>query len=168
MYTKLPGHYSFLGRRELEREFTSGISPFNDRAHDLQLSLSIYKGERPEIMINTPKCYVDLMEKCWDSNPSNRPNITELEYKISEWVRCINKFYEINRDGDYKYQVPDVNNKLYNDMLEFVEANNTLAQEQTNISTIVQPHSQAYSTSRNITKVLVKEDSECLECTIEV
>ncbi|GBC06763.1 hypothetical protein RclHR1_07020006 [Rhizophagus clarus] len=108
------------------------------------------------------------MKRCWDSNPSNRPTITELEYEISEWIRCISKFYEINRDGNEKYRVPDANNKLYGDMLEFVKANNTLAQEQTNISTIVQLHSQAYYTSRNITKILVKENSECLEYIIEV
>src|SRR5688572_33297714 len=42
-------------------EFTSGIPPFNNRAHDLQLSISICKDERPEIIKNTPQCYVDLM-----------------------------------------------------------------------------------------------------------
>ncbi|GBC02605.1 hypothetical protein RclHR1_04700007 [Rhizophagus clarus] len=65
-------------------EFTSGIPPFNDKAHDHQLIYDICKGKRPEIIRNTPKCYVDLMEKCWDSDPSNRPTITELEYEISE------------------------------------------------------------------------------------
>ncbi|POG62858.1 kinase-like domain-containing protein, partial [Rhizophagus irregularis DAOM 181602=DAOM 197198] len=45
-------------------EFTSGIPPFNNRAHDLHLSLSICKGERPQIIVNTPQCYVDLMKKC--------------------------------------------------------------------------------------------------------
>ncbi len=35
-------------------EFTSGILPFDDRAHDFQLSLSTCKGERPEIIENTP------------------------------------------------------------------------------------------------------------------
>ncbi|PKK55365.1 kinase-like protein, partial [Rhizophagus irregularis] len=36
-------------------EFTSGIPPFNDKAHDLQLALGICKGERPEIIENTPQ-----------------------------------------------------------------------------------------------------------------
>ncbi|GBB99141.1 hypothetical protein RclHR1_03430002 [Rhizophagus clarus] len=149
-------------------EFTSGIPPFNDRAHDHQLIYDICKSKRPKIIRNTPKCYVDLMKRCWDSNPSNRPIITELEHEVSEWIRCISKFYKINRDGNHMYKVSDVNDKLYNDMLEFVKANNTLVQEQTNVSTIIQPHSQAYYTSRNITKFLVKEDSECFECIIKV
>ncbi|GBC06280.1 hypothetical protein RclHR1_06730006 [Rhizophagus clarus] len=164
-YTPASDIYSFS---IIMWEFTSGIPPFNDKAHDHQLIYDICKGERPEIKKNTPKCYVDLMKRCWDSNPSNRPTITELEYEISEWIRCISKFYEINRDGNDMYLVPDVNNKLYDDMLEFVKANNTLAQEQTDISTIVQLHSQAYYTSRNITEILVKENSECLEYIIEV
>ncbi|POG70721.1 kinase-like domain-containing protein, partial [Rhizophagus irregularis DAOM 181602=DAOM 197198] len=84
-------------------EFTSGIPPFNRKAHDYHLTLSICEGERPEIIKNTPKCYVDLMKKCWDTNPSNRPNIIMLENIISEWVRSINKFYETNRDDNYEY-----------------------------------------------------------------
>ncbi|PKK69540.1 hypothetical protein RhiirC2_780891 [Rhizophagus irregularis] len=35
-------------------EFTSGVSPFNDKAHDIQLCLNICRGERPEIIENTP------------------------------------------------------------------------------------------------------------------
>ncbi|GET03447.1 kinase-like domain-containing protein [Rhizophagus clarus] len=151
-------------------EFTSGIPPFIDRAHNHQLSYSICNDERPEIIRNTPKCYVDLMKRCWDTNPSNRPTITELEHEISEWIRCINKFYETNKDENHIYRVYDVNDKLYDDMLEFVKANKEQTnmefvkanKEQTNISTIVQTHSQAYHTSRNITEFIVKEDSECL------
>ncbi|POG70964.1 hypothetical protein GLOIN_2v1612108, partial [Rhizophagus irregularis DAOM 181602=DAOM 197198] len=59
-------------------EFTSGVSTFNDKAHDLQLCLNICKGERPEIIENTPQCYVDLMKKCWDKNPSKRPSSEEV------------------------------------------------------------------------------------------
>ncbi|RGB39980.1 hypothetical protein C1646_688808, partial [Rhizophagus diaphanus] len=58
-------------------EFTSGISPFNNRAHDIQLSLSICKGERPKIIENTPQCYVDLMKKCWVESPLKRPSSKE-------------------------------------------------------------------------------------------
>ncbi|GBC09936.1 hypothetical protein RclHR1_09210005 [Rhizophagus clarus] len=97
------------------------------------------------------------------------PIITELEYKISEWIRYINEYYILNKDGDSKYLVPNVTDEFKNDMLEFVKANNTLAQEQSNISTTVQFHYEAYYTSRNITTtVLVKEVSECLEYIIEV
>jgi serine/threonine protein kinase len=163
-YTSASDIYSFS---MIMWEFTSGIPPFKHEAHDLQLSVSICKGERPEIVENTPKCYVDLMKKCWDSDPFNRPIVTELEYKISEWIRCIGEYYEINRDGKYRLEVSNVDNNLKNDMFEFVEANNTLAQEQVNISTIVQSHSQAYYTSRKLdfiskklNEILESEDSQ--------
>ncbi|GES93042.1 kinase-like domain-containing protein [Rhizophagus clarus] len=146
-------------------EFTSGIPPFNDRAHDRYLFLDICKGERPKIIKNAPECYIDLMKKCWDSNPSNRPTITELEYKISEWIRCISEFYRCNRDGNYRLEVLSVDDKLKNDMIEFIEANNALAQEQADIPTIVHSHSQAYHTSRNITEII---NSECLELIIKI
>ncbi|GES83597.1 kinase-like domain-containing protein [Rhizophagus clarus] len=105
------------------------------------------------------------MKKCWDSNPSNRPTITELEHEISEWIRCINEFYRYNRDENYRVAVPSVDDILKNDMIEFIEANNTLAQEQANIPTIVHSHSQAYHTSRNITEIII---SECLEHIIDI
>ncbi|RIA86103.1 kinase-like domain-containing protein, partial [Glomus cerebriforme] len=59
-------------------EFTSGIPPFNDKAHDHQLNLNICEGERPEIIENTPKCYIELMKKCWNSDPFKRPTIMDL------------------------------------------------------------------------------------------
>ncbi|POG58336.1 kinase-like domain-containing protein, partial [Rhizophagus irregularis DAOM 181602=DAOM 197198] len=99
-YTPASDIYSFS---MIMWEFTSGIPPFNYEAHDYHFILSVYEGKRPKIMKNTPKCYIELMKKCWDLNPSNRPTIIMLENIISEWIRCINKYYEINRDGNYKY-----------------------------------------------------------------
>ncbi|CAB4492576.1 unnamed protein product [Rhizophagus irregularis] len=89
-----------------------------------------------------------------------------LENIISEWIRCINEFYSINRDGNYKYEVPNIDdNPLKNDMLEFIEANEAIIQEQANISTI-QSHPQAYYTSRKLTEILVQEVSQCYDCKI--
>ncbi|GBC47033.1 kinase-like domain-containing protein [Rhizophagus irregularis DAOM 181602=DAOM 197198] len=164
-------------------EFTSGVPPFHNEAHDLELVLDICNQEkRPEIIKNTPKCYIDLMKKCWDSNPSNRPTIRMLENIVSEWVRCINEYYKINRDGIYRYVVPNIDNQLKDDMFEFVETNKILVQEQANTS-IMQSHPQAYYTSRKFTEILAQEKSEivvqekseilaqekseCFECIIE-
>ncbi|CAB4397435.1 unnamed protein product [Rhizophagus irregularis] len=105
-----------------------------------------------------------------------------LENVISEWIECIDKYYETNKDGNYKYQVSIIDNQLKNDMLEFVEADKVLVQEQANTSNI-QSHPQAYYISRKLTEILiqgsseiivqeeseilVQEKSECLECIIE-
>ncbi|UZO23943.1 uncharacterized protein OCT59_016272 [Rhizophagus irregularis] len=86
-----------------------------------------------------------------------------LENIVSEWIRCINKYYEINRNGNYKYEVPITDNQLKNDMFEFVEADKALLQEQV----IMQSHPQAYYTSRKLTEILVQEESQGLDCMIE-
>ncbi|CAI2165179.1 18215_t:CDS:2 [Funneliformis geosporum] len=66
-------------------EFTSGIIPFNNEAYDLQLSLNIYKGKRPEIIKDTSQCYVNLMKSCWNINPSKRPIALDIKNIIKKF-----------------------------------------------------------------------------------
>ncbi|CAB5395170.1 unnamed protein product [Rhizophagus irregularis] len=120
-------------------EFTSGIPPFNNKAHDVELILGICEGDRPEIIKNTPKCYIDLMKKCWGSDPSKRPNIVIIENTISEWLRSINEYYIYNGEDEQdeqRYVVPNIDNQLKNDMYEFINANRVLTQKQANISVL--------------------------------
>ncbi|RGB29904.1 kinase-like domain-containing protein [Rhizophagus diaphanus] len=66
----------------------TGKQPFEDRAHDHNLAKDIFKGIRPEINEPlAPKCYIDLMERCWDLNQYNRPNTTEVFEFISLFLR---------------------------------------------------------------------------------
>ncbi|EXX54375.1 kinase-like domain-containing protein [Rhizophagus irregularis DAOM 181602=DAOM 197198] len=94
-YTPASDIYSFS---MIMWEFTSGVPPFNNRAHDIQLSLSICKGERPEIIESTPQCYVDLMKKCWDEDPLKRPSSEEVLDIIKKWIMIPNgkKIKDIN------------------------------------------------------------------------
>ncbi len=126
-YTSASDIYSFS---MIMWEFTSGIPPFDDKAHDLELSISICKGERPEIIENTPQYYIDLMKKCWDENPLKRPNASEIGKIIENWISII-----INE---------------YNEHIEFYKADKVLEQKQTDTSDIInnKTHSQAYHTSR--------------------
>jgi serine/threonine protein kinase len=157
-YTQASDIYSFS---MIMWEFTSGTPPFKYEAHDHNLIWDICKGSRPEIAKNTPECYIDLMKKCWDSNPSNRPTIIELEYKISEWIRCIDQHYRISSENR-EFVISNIDNELRNDMLEFVKANNALVQQEANIST-TQSHPQACYTSRKLTEIFLKENSGYLD-----
>ncbi|EXX71517.1 kinase-like domain-containing protein [Rhizophagus irregularis DAOM 181602=DAOM 197198] len=94
-YTPASDIYSFS---MIMWEFTSGTPPFNNRAHDLQLSLSICKGERPEIIENTPQCYVNLMKKCWNEDPLKRPSSEEVCNIIKEWIIPPDKIENINEE----------------------------------------------------------------------
>ncbi|GES73309.1 kinase-like domain-containing protein [Rhizophagus clarus] len=54
--------------------------PFQNCSHDEYLALNIcMENKRPEINgFELPECYVDLMRKCWDSDPKNRPDAMEI------------------------------------------------------------------------------------------
>ncbi|POG59980.1 kinase-like domain-containing protein [Rhizophagus irregularis DAOM 181602=DAOM 197198] len=71
----------------------TGRQPFYDRAHDHQLALDICKGVRPEICEpEAPRCYIDLMNKCWDLNPNNRPNVLEILGISTDINKMFSKF----------------------------------------------------------------------------
>jgi hypothetical protein len=60
---------------------------FANCAHDSILALNICSGIRPEINeLDVPKCYIDLMKRCWDSNSNNRPNANEIEELIKLFI----------------------------------------------------------------------------------
>src|SRR5436309_15071599 len=105
-YTPASDIYSFS---MIMWEFTSGITPFNNRAHDIQLSLNICKGEHPEIIENTPQCYIDLMEKCWNKDPSKRPSASKISEIIKSWI-------------DLPYNIKKISKELKNNIMEFVNA----------------------------------------------
>src|SRR4030095_8910960 len=83
-YTKKSDIYSF---GMIMWEFTTGKKPFHDRPHNSSLILDILKGERPQITDDTPEFYADLMKRCWDHNPENRPTANEIEV-------CLGKYYD--------------------------------------------------------------------------
>jgi serine/threonine protein kinase len=57
----------------------TGRQPFDNCAHDYNLVVDICKGDRPELNEpEVPKSYIDLMKKCLDLNPTNRPSVTVL------------------------------------------------------------------------------------------
>ncbi|PKK64123.1 kinase-like protein [Rhizophagus irregularis] len=143
-YTPASDIYSFS---MIMWEFTSGVPPFNDRTHDLQLSLSICKGERPKIIKNIPKYYMKLMKKCWNEDPLKRPTASEVKYIIGNWI-----FQPIGNG---------INEELENNKMEFINAqigHNNL---------ITESHPQACYTSRllnftseKLNKILESGDSQ--------
>src|SRR6266542_2479873 len=68
-------------------EFTTGKKPFYDRSHNHFLITDILKGERPQITDDTPEFYAELMKKCWDHNPENRPTAKEINDCLEEYYR---------------------------------------------------------------------------------
>ncbi|POG82761.1 kinase-like domain-containing protein [Rhizophagus irregularis DAOM 181602=DAOM 197198] len=80
-YTKAADIYSF---GMIMYFVATGRQPFYNRAHDNLLALDICNGNSPEINEpEAPRCYIDLMKKCWDLNPKNRPHINEVDEVIT-------------------------------------------------------------------------------------
>ncbi len=73
-------------------EFTTGCKPFADIEHDHILIYEIVDGKRPEITMDTPECYADLMKKCWDPDPSKRPSIKKICEIVDNWCQKNKQF----------------------------------------------------------------------------
>ena len=68
-------------------ECTTGCKPFANIEHDHNLIYDIIDGKRPEITNDTPECYANLMKRCWNSDSSKRPSITEVTKILGDWYR---------------------------------------------------------------------------------
>ncbi|RGB23468.1 kinase-like domain-containing protein [Rhizophagus diaphanus] len=78
-YTQTADIYSF----DIIMYFViTGKKSFENCAHDLELALNICNGNRPEIPeiseLKELNWYINLIKKCWDSNPNNRPNTENI------------------------------------------------------------------------------------------
>src|SRR5436190_4756067 len=78
-YTKKSDIYS-LG--VIINEIISIFPPFYNQPHDFLLALDICRGLRPEIREKTPQPLKELIQKCWDANPDNRPTSEQVLEKI--------------------------------------------------------------------------------------
>ncbi|RIA96681.1 kinase-like domain-containing protein [Glomus cerebriforme] len=77
-------------------EIASGQPPFSNYKHNYYLAMNIIYGLRPKIDPKIPLKYVELMKKCWNANPSERPKIDTLVNEIKE----INKLeYNVNESS---------------------------------------------------------------------
>ncbi|RHZ69733.1 hypothetical protein Glove_279g21 [Diversispora epigaea] len=97
----------------------AGKKPFQNLSHDEELARSICNGLRPEIINDTPKCYVNMMRKCWDADPKARPTVEELlemvrEFKdIPQYKRQINKAESQRLKNDWMRDVAKNNNSQH-------------------------------------------------------
>jgi serine/threonine protein kinase len=139
----------------------TGRQPFDNRAHDGILAYDICNGIRPEINESeAPKCYIDLMKKCWDSDPKNRPISTKI-YQILLQFRDL---YERNTWVVHEEEI-----KGQFDKAEEYRIVNQLSNKNNQSAT----HPQAIYTSRllnSFTKELPKlndVNSDCLDCMVE-
>ncbi|GBC42998.2 kinase-like domain-containing protein [Rhizophagus irregularis DAOM 181602=DAOM 197198] len=143
----------------------TGRQPFTNCAHDKLLALDICNEIRPEINEQeAPKCYIDLMKKCWDSDPKNRPNSTIIYESFLQFHKAYKGNILIAVINDEEIEI-----KKQFEEVESYRIVNQLSNENDQ-STI---HPQAIYISRllnSFTKELPKyndNNSECLSCEIK-
>ena len=67
-------------------EISSHEKPFLEFVHDKELATRIFlHGLRPTITDDTPPFYRDLMQKCWHSDPTQRPTAEEVYELTYNW-----------------------------------------------------------------------------------
>src|SRR5581483_1302930 len=82
-YTQKSDIYSF---GIIMNEIISIVPPFNNEPHDEHLALDICRGKRPKIREETPEKLKELIQKCWDANPENRPTSLEVYYELDNYI----------------------------------------------------------------------------------
>ena len=131
-YTQAADIYSF---GIIMNEFMSEEIPYNDIPHDQILTVKICNGLRPKISEDTPKLLADLIMKCWDAKPENRPTAKQL-YQI-----LYIQFFE---------EIRDKNSVLYSQVKECEKIRENKLKNKSNEdkSKNFQTHPQAIYTSR--------------------
>ncbi|CAB5364686.1 unnamed protein product [Rhizophagus irregularis] len=73
--------------------------PYTQAADIYSFVLKICNGIRPEINEKeASNCYIDLMKRCWDSNPDNRPNAIEVSELIELFCKSCNASEDMIED----------------------------------------------------------------------
>ncbi|RHZ86138.1 hypothetical protein Glove_54g171 [Diversispora epigaea] len=114
-YTQASDIYSF---GMIMYEVFTSYSPYYNIPHDKKLVALICDGHKPEIMCEIPQLLKDLMEKCWDNDPSIRPKAIELKShfrkylnnsEINEQIEKANEANKLNKNFiQYDPRIPHI------------------------------------------------------------
>ncbi|KLL05309.1 MAG: hypothetical protein MRERV_2c031 [Mycoplasmataceae bacterium RV_VA103A] len=98
-------------------EIITGIPPYAEQAHDTDLALQICQGIRSQFppQVKYPQLLIDLITKCWDNEPNNRPTAREVSNIMGEWFN--------------EYSSLKIDTQLYHQLEEAEKHNQTLPYE---------------------------------------
>ncbi|RHZ75461.1 hypothetical protein Glove_213g53 [Diversispora epigaea] len=106
-YTKASDIYSF-GMVMLE--VLTSYPPYYNIPHDVNLVIKIRKGLKPEVKCEIPQFLKEIMEKCWNFEPLNRPTAEELKSQLGKYLSDDN---EIRKQVNKQINVANRSNKNF-------------------------------------------------------
>lgn len=74
----------------------------------LQAALGVRQGNRPELPENTHPGLLDLMQRCWDTDPVVRPSFSEIEVELEELLKLVQASGETSEQGRVTADEPDM------------------------------------------------------------
>ncbi|RHZ80901.1 hypothetical protein Glove_130g200 [Diversispora epigaea] len=86
-YTQASDIYSF-GMVMLE--VLTSYPPYYNISHNENFAMDICEGLKPEIKCEIPQFLKEIMEKCWNFEPLNRPTAKELESQLKKYFNYEN------------------------------------------------------------------------------
>ncbi|RIA87879.1 kinase-like domain-containing protein [Glomus cerebriforme] len=115
-YTKAADIYSF---GIIMYETISGLPPYHDISHDINLAMKICQGLRPTFNIKVPQLIVHLIKRCLDANPLNRPSASEMKDILNPWRRLLNfnNLPEPKNSDDYYKQYDNIISTKYSESI---------------------------------------------------
>ncbi|CAJ0768971.1 19561_t:CDS:2 [Entrophospora sp. SA101] len=91
---------TWIDKISILRDLATGQTPFLNYNDDGNLVNDIINGKHFEALSNNkniPKDYIDLMKKCWELEPTNRPSFQVIVTKIGEWMSSPSKHFSTKK-----------------------------------------------------------------------
>jgi serine/threonine protein kinase len=129
-------------------EVSTGKPPYRNMPLDGYLEIAICNGLRPAVAKGTPKCYIDLVNRCLDADPKERPSSKEILKMIRNW-----RFHD-----DQTHSKELFTKKLSTSMKmfkDFIDADKFIPKE-TSSETTLHPGVSRFTTFNSL-KNLIKE-----------
>ncbi|UZO20059.1 uncharacterized protein OCT59_011320 [Rhizophagus irregularis] len=125
-------------------------------SHDNNLAIKICQGFRPRFNNKVPQLIVQLIKRCLDANPLNRPNAEKIKRLLSQWFR---ESSELKNHNVYTELT-----ELQKQIIESEKSNNNLSisnEFSVNLGASYETHSEAIYISRllNLSNLPVPKNS---------
>lgn len=105
-YEKPVDVYSFA---MIVYEIMTSHLPFHKMKTDYQVFDAVLNGQRPEFDVHICKAIRDLIERCWDQDPSKRPTFEQIVDELESNPDFITDEIEVDDFLDYQDYVKDEN-----------------------------------------------------------